>query len=165
LRLFVCADSFGKNGSINMRKSLIAVALPAVVTLFSMPVYAQDIFAKLEGGPYGTMFRQGWTCAEITHTITFSADRKKMAVVFSAPQVIFDGKTVESVTYSVLEIQEYGLHLSLDGDNRKTKAGKPLEWLMRPLEGIEGYCWSRTDHAPEYCAPINERCNRIRIGS
>lgn len=131
--------------------------LPVLVCLLAVPAEAEAIFDRLTG-QFGSPFEPDMTCAEYPHSIGFSTDRRRAAFRWNGPMRNYLGEFGQEAGYSVIANDEGSIAMSLDGEARLTDDGKPVVWVLRLAQAVDGYCWGRTDWQVARCVGLHLRC-------
>jgi hypothetical protein len=102
--------------------------------------------------------KDGPSCAETPHKITFSPDKKIMYLAMREDPASSGGQAVKTVTYRVLEFSTERLRLAMEGERRRTAEGSLVEWDVVGLSP-DSYCWHRSDWTPRACTSTIVRCD------
>ena len=134
-----------------MLRPLLALAL-------ALPTTARaDVFDRA-AGLWGITDYEPLSCAANPHEVSFSADRRRAAFVWSEPMINYEGEWDTEGLYDVLGHGEDFIVLALDGESRRTRDGRPVVWVLRLIDGGSRYCWGRTDWPAETCIDRYARC-------
>ncbi len=131
--------------------------LATLLCLLALPAQAQTIFDRMTGD-WALPFTEGMTCAENPHSLTFSADRRRAFFRWTGPMINYRGEVDQAGDYTVLNHDDGGITMALEGETRVTEAGDPVVWILRPANGVDGYCWGRTDWPGGRCVALHVRC-------
>lgn len=122
------------------------------------PAWAQtDLFQKLSG-TYGMPFSPTLGCKINPHRVSFFDDNHRARFAWQSEIVGYDLKSALSGEYTVIGTNALGIVLELDSESRLTAAVKPVVWVLRPVVGLDGYCWGRTDWPDARCIATHIRC-------
>jgi hypothetical protein len=113
---------------------------------------ASPLIAALTG-TWG-MEGEGVSCKDNPHTIQFSPDVREMTLQFTKS---FDANPPTRSVYDVRGEGAGFLHMTLRGEDRKTDAGKLVEWDLVLLDA-DRYCWHRSDWREGGCTQPATRC-------
>jgi hypothetical protein len=115
---------------------------------------ASPLIAAL-AGTWG-MEGEGVSCKDNPHTIQFSPDAREMTLQFTKS---FDANPPTRSVYDVRGEGAGFLHMTLRGEDRKTDAGKLVEWDLVLLDA-DRYCWHRSDWREGGCTQPATRCGK-----
>jgi hypothetical protein len=146
-----------------MRHLLPLLLICAAVPALGQTAPAADVFDRLTGA-FGTPFGGVDTCRDNPHSVRFSADRTRVAFRWGGDIRDYRGEWRAAADYSVLGHDDTGITMALDGETRLTDAGNPVVWILRPVKGLDGYCWGRTDWPLLRCIAVNVRCAEDALG-
>ena len=126
--------------------------------IFANPALAEgDVFQSLSG-TYGPLFSPTLSCKLNPHRISFYDNNQRARFDWQAEIVGYNEKRLKTAEYTVVGTSALGIILALDGESRLTDAGEPVVWILRPVQGLAGYCWGRTDWPELRCIATHIRC-------
>jgi hypothetical protein len=118
---------------------------------------AQDIFDQPKG-TYGAPGVEGFRCSENPHRVMFSADRAESVFTWSKEMTDYAGEQRLEGRYAVLGSDDTSITMEIVGEQRRTRDGQPVVWIMRRVIDPDGYCWGRTDWSQDRCESFHVRC-------
>jgi hypothetical protein len=116
-----------------------------------------DLFQTFTGS-FGMPFSPTLSCKVNPHRVSFFDNNHRARFEWQSEIVGYDGRQVDFAEYTVVGIDQLGIILKLDGESRLTEAAAPVVWILRPVQGFDGYCWGRTDWPNARCIAPHTRC-------
>ncbi len=139
------------------RPRLFAFAALAAAWSACSPAAAQDIFDQLTG-TYGAPGVEGMQCSDNPHRVRFSADHTVSVFRWSNEITDYAGQPRLEGRYVVHESDETSITMEIVGEQRRSRDGQPVVWIMRRVTDPDGYCWGRTDWPRDRCENLHVRC-------
>ena len=116
-----------------------------------------DIFDRLTA-TFGAPDTVGLRCHENPHTITFSADRGRSVFRWSGEIIDYLGGLRIAGEYMVHAHDAASITMQITDEQRRTREGEPVVWILREVTEPDGYCWGRTDWPASRCEGFHKRC-------
>lgn len=129
-----------------------------VVLFCADPALAETDFFQTLSGSYGMPFSPTMDCKTNPHRVSFFDGNRRVRFEWQSDIQNYAGNSLNWAEYSVQGITDLGIGMALDGESRLTEAGTPVVWVMRPVQGFDGYCWGRTDWPDARCIAPHIRC-------
>jgi hypothetical protein len=139
------------------RPRLFAFALVLGTSSLTHATAARDIFDQLTG-TYGAPGVQGMACSDNPHRVTFSADRAASVFRWSKEITDYAGEPRLEGRYVVHTSDGTSITMEIVGEQRRTRDGRPVVWIMHRVTDPDGYCWGRTDWPQDRCESLHLRC-------
>ena len=138
--------------------STFRLSLSFCLLLLPNPAWAETDFFRSLAGEYGVPFNESMDCKANPHRVSFFDNNHRVRFEWRSVILGYDGGWVSFAEYTVQGSNALGIAMALDDESRLTASGAPVVWVMRPVQGFDGYCWGRTDWPDARCIAPHIRC-------